>query len=336
MKNRLLEKLTMGMLGREVHVAKIIIIEGVDGAGKTTLARELERLGARYVHHGPPKKGEDLFSMYVKALHGAHADTAPPKAGAAPQKNQTPAVVFDRLHLGELVYGEAVRKRSQLGVMGIDLIDRYAHARGAITVIALPPWRVVEKSWLARDGEYVKDIKQLYAIYAAYADLLFRDRRPYLHWDYTRWPAASVARALLTVEPTVLPPGLVGSPCPQFLFVGERANMRRSAGGLDIPFMSLKGASAYLYQALRDAGFSEGECAFMNALDADGAPNPDPIVTSELEQQIGPRTIALGRVAHRWLCDHGIGHHELPHPQHQKRFKSANYVAALRKIRRGS
>lgn len=314
-------------------MAKIIILEGPDGAGKSVLARKLEARGARYVHHGPPKKGEDLFETYLAALEQA----------VKASRDEPRVTAFDRLHLGELVYGNLVRGRSQLGTMGVDLLERYAHARGAVVVLCLPPWRVCEAVWRTRQeqaGEYVKDVQTMHQVYRAYADLLFRDRRPYVWYDWTRHGAAGFADALLACDPVMLPPGVVGGTHPRFLFVGERANTGAN-GGHDLPFMSLKGCSAWLYNVLREAGFEERDVAFANARDCRGKPHPDPMLprANGLERMVGPNTIALGQVADDWLTGHGIGHHTVEHPQYHKRFRAGAreaYVARLREIRRGA
>ncbi len=80
----------------------IIILEGPDGGGKSTLAKTLVENGWRYEHCGPP---EELAATYW--THRVE------------QAREGP-VVFDRLHLGSYVYGKAFR-----GVDDMSPFERY-------------------------------------------------------------------------------------------------------------------------------------------------------------------------------------------------------------------
>lgn len=64
----------------------MLIIEGADNVGKTTIAKRLaERLGYEYRHEGPPPVGVDVVRYYLERMHDD--------------------VVQDRFHWGEIVYG---------------------------------------------------------------------------------------------------------------------------------------------------------------------------------------------------------------------------------------
>lgn len=71
---------------------KIIILEGCDKTGKTTLAKEICRqLGYKYVKVSNPKG--DPYQEYKKLIKEVKEPT-----------------LFDRLHIGEPVYGPVMRK----------------------------------------------------------------------------------------------------------------------------------------------------------------------------------------------------------------------------------
>lgn len=65
----------------------IVILEGTDGVGKTTFAHRLaNRMGAKYVHSGPPT-AETWIDEYINPLLSSGRP-----------------IVLDRWHLGEIVW----------------------------------------------------------------------------------------------------------------------------------------------------------------------------------------------------------------------------------------
>jgi hypothetical protein len=161
-----------------------IILEGVDCAGKTTLARELEKCGYEYIHNGPPHS-DDMAGCYLAQL--VHASLHP--------------TVFDRFHLGEIVYGPLLRNQSLLSFEQLDTIHKEIEDMGGIIVICLPPWRNVIDCWSARtDQEHIKKYGKLRDSYRAFATMLENTLRGYIHYDYTRYTVESFARALTELK----------------------------------------------------------------------------------------------------------------------------------------
>jgi len=312
---------------------KTIILEGPDGAGKTYLADILQKQhGYRFQHFGVPPKGVDIFDFFFKPLLHLTGNGEWPRSKVAP-------VVIDRLHLSE-IYSPVMRgKKSPLTECMADIIERYVEAIDGQIVLCLPPRRVAFQNWLSRKGdEYVDKAEKFHKIYDGYVELLLQRNRNFVWYDYTRYSASSFAQSLVTVHGYPLPPGVLGSQRPRFLFVGERAS-----SAPDLPFATYKGSSGWLHDCLHDAGYEEADMAFVNAYGLDNSENDLPELVLHLRalpyNLPPPTVIALGHAAAMRCQQLNFPFESVPHPQHSKRFKSkerAQYVRRLAEIRRKS
>lgn len=99
----------------------MIIIEGMDGSGKTTLAQKLSyRMGnvpiKRFVTSGGPTNWDLLVRKAKAALQDLHDQVT---------QNRRPAVIYDRFPLiSEAVYGSILRGRNHFGDEWLALIER--------------------------------------------------------------------------------------------------------------------------------------------------------------------------------------------------------------------
>lgn len=296
----------------------IVILEGPDGSGKTTLARFLEKEhGFRYIHTGPPET-DKVLDAYGRTLYDAH------KSGDL--------VVIDRLHVGERIYGPILRDQDKLGLRGEILIQRLISAYGAQLIFCLPPFFTALANWKARHGEELVAHENTYtAIYNKYLSTMNSVFYNSASWyDYTRMALDTSAKLLLAFHnKEVLPHGVIGSTSPLFLFVGDQANQTY----LDLPFFSLNGSSQYLNDCLTEAGYQEKSIALVNAIDLSGSRMPLSEIYATLRE---PKVIALGGNAHDALNHSRVKHVTIPHPAYWKRFQSDkrdDYVKQLRKIR---
>lgn len=113
-----------------VHGRAIVLVEGLDKTGKSTLcdwlAGELAASGpVRRVHFGVPDPGQDLFALYSEALGSAAVFGG--------------STVIDRLHWSEEAYGTVYRKAP--GLSGLEMIglDRALMAVGGSVILRTRP-----------------------------------------------------------------------------------------------------------------------------------------------------------------------------------------------------
>lgn len=103
----------------------IIVLEGPDGAGKTTLARDLEKmLGARYLHltyRWPTKMNLYHYAAIRVVAHWA----------------QHSPVILDRWWVSEIVYADAYRGGSKF-IKSHFTLNYIADMIGAVYVMCLP------------------------------------------------------------------------------------------------------------------------------------------------------------------------------------------------------
>jgi hypothetical protein len=126
-----------------VNRYRIVVLEGPDGSGKTTLARALEAdLGYVVRHEGPPPADlEDVFEYYAGKLTLAAFEA------------MSTGVVLDRFALGERVYGPLLRGRDRLGDSGWAAMHSCLDACGAFRVLCLPPYHRALETWQSRQLE---------------------------------------------------------------------------------------------------------------------------------------------------------------------------------------
>jgi uracil-DNA glycosylase len=293
----------------------VIILEGPDGGGKTTLANHLhDRYGYQVRKTNQPAAGEDLFHSYTSSLLEALRCWRP--------------TVFDRHYLGECVYGPIMRGEDRLGEMGRTLIERLCAARGVPVVLVMPTWKQLIENWKAKKGaDYLKNQDQLNRVHNTYMDQLdrVRDRSFFVMHRYDMEPSLNDLYTPLRR----LPPGFSGYPEATVLMVGEQVN--DGAVSWDLPFHCLGGSSRYIYDQVKSLGIAERDLAWANSNNRDGQ------VNYNLSEVVGlmpnlKRVVALGAVAMK-VClqefepvmrSHPIEVHGLYHPQYWKRFHAGH------------
>lgn len=293
---------------------RIIIIEGPDGGGKSTLAKELGGEGERHVVHLGPLKGVSeraLARLYVEAmlpaLHG-HRD-----------------VVLDRSWLSEPIYGMAFRGGAdRIGPIRRRQLERLAMRCGAFVVRCRPPLEACLETFQKRRGaEYLEHADQLRRVWQMYGELI--TSLPIVDHDYTAPRPAYGRLSKVYNQLSSAWPHMVGEPTAgalerdrrKVLLVGEAyTNVSDQDTLYQWPFGGFSGAcSTWLTNEFNRVGdIDERDLVWVNADASVGA-------LRELIEVNGHKVFALGEDASAQLREYNIVHTLFPHPQFWKRFR---------------
>lgn len=122
----------------------MIIIEGLDGTGKTTLKEGLLSYGFRSFHFDYDIVTSNIFDKYCKIISGSDKQT-----------------VLDRSYISEIVYGNVIRKHSRISYSQLDELACQCAKKGSIIVYLHAPKNVLLSRRL-RDRNDTKMLQEYY------------------------------------------------------------------------------------------------------------------------------------------------------------------------------
>ena len=133
----------------------LIVLEGPDGAGKTTLANRLIHTflenskddSAELIHRGPLDPAIDPLHEYLLSLKYNRRD-------------YNHLVVLDRWHVSEMVYGPIYRGASRLNQFRWVYIEKWLEAQGALRLVVTAPTHILRARVEERGDDYI-DINDL-------------------------------------------------------------------------------------------------------------------------------------------------------------------------------
>lgn len=323
----------------------IIILEGGDSSGKTTLAEAFKKKypNSHYLHGVP---FADCFTEHLKMLKEAI------------RLSRQKLVIVDRHWISEQVYGPVVRGRSQYDLAG-RCFDRMWRTHAAVYVMCVPKdmlkqharWksdRVTGRPEYCTAEQALKVMSRYHALMhksgcapdeEIYVNLLtcngqFSSRDGVhlydMHVDDTERAVDDVSRAVFQRRQRQITPVLDGR-MPNFvgyrptlatLFVGEELSPRAPAPW---PFFwdDSNSAATYLNKAIQHLHLNEASLGFTNAKAAASSGSLSAVL-SQLPR--GLKIIALGRKAEKALNTIGREHSHIEHPQWVRRFIGGNSV----------
>lgn len=140
--------------------SKLIILEGPDGAGKTTLSEMLApALGATLIRHDAQPERQDMVPYFMESLMKVMRSSG--------------RYVFDRCWYSEPIYGRVLRKgKDRVGAAGALALNQVAAYIGTEVVLCLPPWDVVAMNFSrTKATQLPQQLDQMQALYGEYREL---------------------------------------------------------------------------------------------------------------------------------------------------------------------
>lgn len=299
-----------------------VILEGVDGAGKSTLAdaltEELEEgrfEEVELLHRGPPTA--DVISEYVLPIQHY-------------RPGQNKHLVCDRWHLGEEVYGPELRDRSLFDPVTFSHVERVLLTRGALVVHLDPPLETLSRR-IEERGDDLIGISSLRRLQRGYRKVRTRSQLPWIRFDQDWDPKMLVGMILAAAEHLDRAFSVfnehstyTGELTTKHLLLGDVRN------GDDPPHQAAftpgpATSGRYLLEHLDP--YLRTNAGVANACEED---------VGQLWETLGrPSTVALGKNSQRACARAGIPHGAVPHPQFVRRFHhraGLEYAALIREV----
>lgn len=299
-----------------------IILEGVDGAGKTTLATAVrrnlqERFPGQLVHTIHRSQLErDAIDEYALDIE----EYAP---------NSGHHVIADRWHWGETIYGPLYRDKSALDEGAFRWVELFLKARGATTWHITADLETIQNRLRTRGEDYLAshDVETVWTGFTEVAEksLLYGGTAYTDQLTVEKIAELIVDEAIWTEDRSCPPfrPEYIGRHLPNVLLVGD-VKGNAEPGVTKAPFIARGQSSGkFLFEALPDLWWHGA--GVVNANETD--------INSLHEQLFEPPIVALGMNASEKLNELGLDHAIAPHPQKIRRFHHGEKAAYGRLLR---
>jgi len=136
----------------------IIILEGPDGSGKTTLAKQIARqTGYTYEHRSKPENEEEKARMMGEYIQMCKS-----------KQN----IIVDRCWYSEMVYGKVMRDQSYIDYPQMYELERMLAKNGAIIIYCTAPTAALWMRATKRGEDYITCREDFNAICEEYNKLM--------------------------------------------------------------------------------------------------------------------------------------------------------------------
>jgi thymidylate kinase len=323
----------------------LIVLEGIDGGGKTSLAEnlvkeaELRGWEGEVWHRGVPTRHP--LEEYELDLEDDYPRSA--------EDRRRRLIVCDRWHLGQLVYGPLYRKDLKDFNLGCAWhVDALLQSLGAVQLILSPPLDVALERSFKRGEDYLQREHFEY-VHRAYESMVY-DHGHGAEWDvghgifHRSWkilrepPDDHDVTTLLDTamcrsdRANALWPfsTYIGPRSPDLLLLGDRhgegpRGLRPDAVHHRAAFVPYGGTSGrWLTECIVQSSLSTRRVGIANSNQED--------VEALWHTLDRPTVVALGAQAEEALLDTAIPHGLVPHPQYMRRFHhhlKKEYVQAI-------
>lgn len=300
----------------------IVVLEGTEAVGKTTLAEELKGIWDNVIlldgtgvtmvlHTGPPDTSRPVYPQYAEPLidERFRATVLDPDS----------LVVLDRFHLGDLIYGPVLRGGPALTTEQLSHLELTLKGLGAFTAVLSATEDEIQAR-MGPDRDDMIDADTAVKLNREYLDLAGRLRWPVI--NPTAYRPGELARSIIGKARVLTAgakdlydhPGYVGSPAPMVLFVGDQPSGWTADDPIWPAFYPsvITGSASYLLRALESAqaNVAYGLCNANDGTD----------VRALWETLHRPIVVGLGRRAQAMLSAAGLSYTDHPHPQWVRRF----------------
>jgi thymidylate kinase len=303
----------------------LIIVEGPDGCGKSTLVQQLTEVIER------EQPGEKIERLHRRppTMHPLD-EYVTPLLSYRPQRGHH--IICDRWHVGEWVYPSVLGRKTLADKALWYYTEMFLASRGALIIYPSYTQDMLVQRVTQR-GDDMIEVDQLAKIAGSYA--FMADKHLTVNTRvHGKSPESLVALARWRETVTERLNHLttyVGPPKPEWVLVGEVRNTTYD-GDLRPAFMPFRGTSGhYLMSALSVRQLRSG-LGIMNACDVDD------VHEAQYWTFDDGAVVPLGSHAHAKLNGAGRAFPGVPHPQYIRRFHNKcadDYADAITRARQG-
>lgn len=287
-----------------------IILEGENKTGKSTLAKLLvKKYGFQYVKCSQPKG--DPYVEYMRKINAVRKPT-----------------VFDRMYIGENVYGPIYRGKSMLSPEQNRNLEMALMSKNTVVIYCSDSAenirsRFSEEQWA--DQKKIEQVLILYEKVLSQVKLPIYDHVMQTSSDYTLFPKL-IENLIEKYDNDFIDSNHVmgNTYNPTIVLVGDKRNTRQKYNRVGRPF-DFGPSSSFLFNSLKKAKVNLRDILLVNST------NKKPLT---MLKKRNLRFIALGREASQRLNILGIKHDKLNHPQYENRFfhHNSRFHNQLKKI----